>query len=142
VARLLDAQIGKRGTRPTRIRVDNSTEFTSKALNRWAYDRGVRLDFTRPGKPTDNAFVEAFNGTLRRECLSRHGFTSFDDVRERMISFETTTMTPARTARGADWPPPTGEPPKEETRGLSTTKFLTRSGLKLGGTGFAQGLTS
>jgi len=46
------------------MRVDSGTEFTSKALDRWAYDRGVRLDFARPGKPTDNAFVEAFNGTL------------------------------------------------------------------------------
>ncbi len=46
-------------------------EFISKALNRWAYENGVTLDFSRPGKPTDNAFVESFNGRLRDECLDK-----------------------------------------------------------------------
>ncbi len=47
-------------------------EFISKALDRWAYEAGVTLDFSRPGKPTDNAFVESFNGRLRDECLNAH----------------------------------------------------------------------
>ena len=55
---------------PKAIRVDNGPEFVSKALDRWAYEHGVTLDFSRPGKPTDNAFVESFNGRLRDECVS------------------------------------------------------------------------
>ena len=69
-----------RGALPKKIRVDNGTEFTSKALDHWAYWNHVELDFSRPGKPADNAFIEAFNGTLRRECLSQHWFTDLDEV--------------------------------------------------------------
>jgi transposase InsO family protein len=53
---------------------DNGSEFTSQAMDLWAYQNGVRIDFSRPGKPTDNAFVESFNGTLRGECLNAHWF--------------------------------------------------------------------
>jgi len=65
---------------PALIRVDNGPEFVSKALDRWAYERGVTLDFSRPGKPTDNAFVESFNGRLRDDCLDTHWFLSLDDA--------------------------------------------------------------
>ncbi len=61
---------------PKTIRVDNGPEFISKALDRWAYENGVTLDFLRPGKPTDNAFVESFDGRLRDECLNEHLFPS------------------------------------------------------------------
>jgi putative transposase len=54
---------------PKTIRVDQGSEFVSRDLDLWAYTRGVTLDFSRPGKPTDNAFIEAFNGRLRAECL-------------------------------------------------------------------------
>ena len=50
---------------PHSIRVDNAPGFISKALDGWAYQKGVTLDFSRPGKPTDNAFVEPFNGPPR-----------------------------------------------------------------------------
>jgi putative transposase len=50
---------------PAVISVDQGTEFTLKALDQWAYQSGVQLDFSRPGKPTDNAHVEAFHGSLR-----------------------------------------------------------------------------
>ncbi len=50
-------------------------------LDRWAYENGVTLDFSRPGKPTDNAFVESFNGRLRDECLNTHWFLSLEDAR-------------------------------------------------------------
>lgn len=50
---------------PKSIRVDNGPEFTSRALDQWAYLNKVELDFSRPGKPTDNAFIESFNGKLR-----------------------------------------------------------------------------
>ncbi len=68
------------GGLPQRICVDNGTEFTSKALDHWAYWNHVQLDFSRPGKPVDNCFIESFNATLRRECLSQHWFTSVDDA--------------------------------------------------------------
>jgi len=57
---------------PARITVDNGTDFTSRALDAWAYQHRVQLDFSRPGKPVDNCLIEAFNGSLRRECLSQH----------------------------------------------------------------------
>ena len=69
---------------PRTIRVDNGPEFISKALDRWAYENGVTLDFSRPGKPTDNAFVESFNGRLRDECLNTHWFLSPEDARAKI----------------------------------------------------------
>lgn len=85
VAAVLSAAKAERKALPQRIRVDNGSEFTSKALDHWAYWNKVQLDFSRPGKPTDNAFIEAFNGTVRRECLSAHWFTSSDDA-ERILT--------------------------------------------------------
>lgn len=72
-----------RGT-PKRIQVDNGSEFISLALDRWACEHGVTLDFSRPGKPTDNAFIESFNGSLRDECLNVHWFLSLNDAREKI----------------------------------------------------------
>ena len=66
---------------PDRIQVDNGSEFISKALDKWAYENGVVLDFSRPGKPTDNPFIESFNGSFRDECLNSHWFLSIDDAR-------------------------------------------------------------
>jgi len=60
VAAILDAVIAVRPA-PKRIRVDNGPEFVSNALDRWVYERGVTLDFSHPGRPIDNAFVESFN---------------------------------------------------------------------------------
>ena len=69
---------------PERIQVDNGSEFISKALDLWAYDNGVTLDFSRPGKPTDNPFIESFNGSFRDECLNAHWFLSLDDARDKV----------------------------------------------------------
>jgi putative transposase len=69
---------------PTTIRVDQGSQFTSKELDLWAYANGVTLDFSRPGKPTDNAYVESFNATVRLECLGRHWFLDLDDAREKI----------------------------------------------------------
>jgi putative transposase len=63
------------------ITVDHGTEFTSRALDHWAYRNHVQLDYIRPGKPTDNGFIESFNAAVRRECLSQHYFSSVDDAR-------------------------------------------------------------
>ena len=69
---------------PQTIRVDNGPEFTSKRLDQWAYLNGVELDFSRPGKPTDNAFIEAFNGRFRQECLNENWFLSLSDAEEKV----------------------------------------------------------
>ncbi len=66
---------------PKSIRVDNGPEFTSRALDQWAYLNKVELDFSRPGKPTDNAFIESFNGKRRAECLNQHWFTSLSEAK-------------------------------------------------------------
>jgi putative transposase len=67
---------------PQTIKVDNGSEFISKALDAWAHRHGVKLEFSRPGKPTDNAFIESFNGRLRQECLNQNWFLSLADARE------------------------------------------------------------
>jgi len=66
---------------PERIQVDNGTEFISKALDLWAYENNVTLDYSRPGKPTDNPYIESFNGRLRDECLNVNWFLSLQDAR-------------------------------------------------------------
>ena len=69
---------------PGTIRVDNGPEFTSRILDQWAYLNGVELDFSRPGKPTDNAFIESFNGRFRQECLNENWFLSLEDAQEKI----------------------------------------------------------
>jgi putative transposase len=61
---------------PQRIYCDNGPEFVSRALDKWAYEHGVELDFSRPGKPMDNAHIESFNGRFREECLNTNWFMS------------------------------------------------------------------
>ena len=60
---------------------DNGPEFTSKAMFFWAKERGTKLGFIQPGKPTQNAFVESLNGKFRNECLNQHWFRSLDEAR-------------------------------------------------------------
>ena len=69
---------------PRSITVDHGTEFMSRALEDWAYQRGMQLDFIRPGKPVENAFIEAFNGRLRDEYLNVHQFTSLADAQAKI----------------------------------------------------------
>ena len=66
---------------PTAIVLDNGPEFTSRAFLSWAEQREIDLRFIQPGKPTQNAFVESFNGKFREECLDTHWFTTLDDAR-------------------------------------------------------------
>ena len=61
---------------------DNGSEFTSQVLDLWAYHNQVKIDFSRPGKPTDNAYVESFNGTLRAEWLDAHWFSTMAEARQ------------------------------------------------------------
>ena len=72
------------GRVPNRIQVDNGSEFISKALDLWAYENEVTLDFSRPGKPTDNPFIESFNGSFRDECLNLNWFLSLDDAQQKI----------------------------------------------------------
>jgi putative transposase len=69
---------------PATIRVDQGSELISRDMDLWAYQNGVVLDFSRPGKSTDNAFIEAFNGRFRAECLNAHWFMSLADAAEKM----------------------------------------------------------
>jgi putative transposase len=83
VALALSQAIAERGT-PVSITVDNGTEFASKAMDVWAYQYGVQLDFIRPGRPTENGYIESFNGRLRDECLNVEVFFTLADVRDKL----------------------------------------------------------
>lgn len=80
VARVLDEVGGKRPL-PRMIRVDHGSEFASLVMNDWAHKNNVRLSFIEPGKPSQNAYVESFNGRFRDECLNDHWFTSLDEAK-------------------------------------------------------------
>jgi len=69
---------------PNTIRVDSGSEFISRDLDLWAYVNKVTLDFSRPGKPTDNAFIEAFNSKFRQQCLNAHWFLTLADAAEKL----------------------------------------------------------
>jgi putative transposase len=114
VAEIL-ADVGTRRPLARRILVDNGTEFTSKALDAWAYWNKVKLDFSRPGKPGDNAHIEAFNSLVRRECLSQHWFRNLEEARGLLETWKDDynndrphgslgQLTPARYRAGASCP--------------------------------------
>jgi putative transposase len=67
--------------KPHYLFVDNGSEFSGRLLDLWAYHHKVRIDFSRPGRPTDNCYVETFNGSLRDECLNIHWFETLDQAR-------------------------------------------------------------
>jgi putative transposase len=81
VVRVLNHVKSRRGS-PQFLFCDNGSEFTGQAMDLWAHQNHVRIDFSRPGKPTDNAFIESFNGTFRSECLSAHWFSSLTEARQ------------------------------------------------------------
>jgi len=83
VAVCLERIAGRRGY-PQSIRVDNGTEFYSKAMDQWAYLRNVQLEFIRPGKPVENAYIESFNSRLRDECLNLHLFFGIEDAQMKL----------------------------------------------------------
>ena len=87
VCSVLDDVCAVRG-HPERIKVDNRPEFISNALDAWAYFGKVGLDFSRPGKPTDNPHIESFNGTFRNECLNANWFMSLEDAKEKIESWK------------------------------------------------------
>lgn len=104
VARVLTAITEARGL-PCTIKSDNGSEFISKVMDKWAYERGVELDFSRPGKPTDNANVESFNGRLRQECLNATWFMSLDDARGKIEAWRR-YYNESRPHSALDWATP------------------------------------
>jgi putative transposase len=74
-------RLAARRQAPGYLFVDNGSEFSGRLLDLWAYHHKVRIDFSRPGKPTDNCYVESFNGSFRDECLNTHGFESIEDAK-------------------------------------------------------------
>ena len=83
VVAVLNQILSKREA-PKMLFCDNGSEFSSQIMDLWAYQNGVRIDFSRPGKPTDNAYIETFNGTLRAECLDAHWFGTLAEAKERI----------------------------------------------------------
>lgn len=83
VVATLDRILSTRGE-PKYLFVDNGSEFSGRMLDLWAYHHKVRIDFSRPGRPTDNCYVETFNGSLREECLNVHEFGSIEQVRQKI----------------------------------------------------------
>jgi putative transposase len=79
VVAILDRIASQRGL-PISIRIDNGPEFNSHALHGWAERNGVHLDFITPGRPTENAHIESFNGTLRKECVELWWVESIADA--------------------------------------------------------------
>jgi putative transposase len=81
VTRVLDQLVATYGA-PKQITIDNGPEFAGRLLDAWAYAHGVTLDFIEPGKPTQNGYLESFNGKFRDECLNVHWFRSLADARQ------------------------------------------------------------
>ena len=75
------------GRKPRTLQVDNGPEFRSFALDHWCYVHGVTLDFIQPGRPTQNAQIESFNGRFREECLSENWFLDLDDARQKIAAW-------------------------------------------------------
>lgn len=95
---------------PVRVFVDNGSEFSGRLLDLWAYHNHTHLDFSRPGKPTDNCFVETFNGSLRDECLNVHWFETLEEAKQKIEAWRVdynesrphqalTDLTPSEFAR-------------------------------------------
>jgi putative transposase len=104
VVAILERLAAQRGL-PQVLQVDNGPEFTSRALDAWAHRRGIKLAFSRPGTPTDNPFIEAFNGRVRQECLDQQWFYSLEEARECLEDWRVdyTTIRP-HTALGNQTP--------------------------------------
>ena len=84
VVEVLDSLKEQKQEKPERIQVDNGSEFISNVMDKWAYENKITLDYSRPGKPTDNPFIESFNRSFRDECLNVNWFLSLEDAREKI----------------------------------------------------------
>lgn len=118
VARFLDLVGLERGF-PKAIVVDNGPEFTSKALDVWAFERGVELHFIEPGKPNQNAYVESFNGRMRDECLNENWFVGLEDA-ERSIKAWCHDYNHHRGRKVAGWKTPAEVAATARSEGLQS----------------------
>jgi len=82
VTRELDQVMETLDIKPKSITMDNGTEFTSRAFMSWAYDKKININYIEPGKPTQNAFVESFNGKFRDECLNLNWFKDLREAKQ------------------------------------------------------------
>ena len=98
VARELDQMLEMRGT-PCMVVSDNGTEFTSRAILAWQEERGVEWHYIAPGKPTQNGFIESFNGKLRDECLNEHLFANLPEARRIIEEWRSDYCTPSEPMR-------------------------------------------
>ncbi|MBO9680216.1 MAG: IS3 family transposase [Acidovorax sp.] len=134
VVRTLKGITAQRGL-PCTIKTDNGSEFISKAMDKWAYERGVELDFSRPGKPTDNAAVESFNGRLRQECLNAHWFLSLADAQAKIEAWRQ-DYNESRPHSALEWRHLPNSPAvaacKQQRRYQRSRKFLLLSGTESG----------
>jgi len=120
VVRVLQQISQERGA-PQILFCDNGSEFTSRVMDLWAYHNDVKIDFSRPGKPTDNAYVESFNGTLRAECLDAHWFSDLAKACQR-IELGRSEYNASRSHRAL------GErTPNEFARQIAASRDLSRS---------------
>lgn len=101
VKRVLERLVADYG-KPETIVVDNGPEFISQHVDEWAYRNGVELAFIRPGKPTDNAYIESFNGKFREECLNSHYFSTLAEARLMIENWriEYNSVRPHRSLKG------------------------------------------
>lgn len=100
VVRVLE-HLGQIRELPRTVVLDNGTEFTSKAMLLWSENSGIRLHFIEPGKPSQNAFAESFNGKFRDECLNENWFDGMPDAREKIETWRVdyNTQRPHRSLR-------------------------------------------
>ena len=118
---------GRAAVGPSRFAATTVRSSPANWVDLWAYQHQVRIDYSRPGKPTDNAFVESFNGTFRDECLNAHWFESIADARAVVESWRVEynesrphralgEVPPAEFARRfRARPEPTGQPDAEDS---------------------------
>ena len=116
VVRVLDQLALSRGL-PQSIVVDNGPEFAGRVLDEWAHRRGVALTFIQPGKPTQNCYIESFNGRLRDECLNVHWFLSLADARRHIQAWRA-EYNEARPHSGLAGCPPSEFAAKHEREAL------------------------
>jgi putative transposase len=104
VVRVLEQAIRQYG-KPITIKSDNGSEFVGKIMDKWLYENKIKQDLSRPGKPTDNAYIESFNGRLRQECLNEHWFMSLADAKAKIEAWRNAYNT-SRPHSALDWMTP------------------------------------
>mgnify|MGYP001810203438 CR=1 FL=1 len=122
VVRILDRAARFRGY-PKAVRTDNGLEFTSRAFIAWPQQHGVDHQLIEPGKPTQNGYIESFNGKFRDKCLNEHWFTSLDQARTVIAECRRDSTKSDPTAAAGAPHPPSSQPDTGST--ANNTKYPT-----------------